>query len=78
MTRLNDFNRIEELLEILTEEGFEGLAKAITVLINEAMKIERQRFLRALPHEGTERRNACANKFRRSEQKQRFGDLIAI
>ena len=75
MTRLNDFNRLQELLEILIEEGFEGLARAISLLINEAMKIERQRFLCASPYERTERRRGYANGFKKKRVKTRIGEL---
>ena len=75
MTRLNDFNRLQELLEKVVEEGFEGLARAISLLINEAMKIERQRFLCASPYERTERRRGYANGFKKKRVKTRIGEL---
>ncbi|MBL8692736.1 MAG: hypothetical protein JNJ88_01425, partial [Planctomycetes bacterium] len=44
------------ILEVLLTEGFGGLAEALQMLLNEMMKIERARFLRADSHERTEER----------------------
>jgi hypothetical protein len=33
--------RLEELLQLLSEHGFDGMAEAIEILMNEAMKLER-------------------------------------
>ena len=31
----------DEMIQLLADEGFEGMAEAITILVNEAMKLER-------------------------------------
>ncbi len=41
----------KEYVEQLTEQGLEGLPKLIRVLINEAIQIERQNYLKAKPYE---------------------------
>lgn len=40
---------VMEALELLAEQGFEGLARALEILLNEAMKIERMQVLEAGP-----------------------------
>lgn len=42
---------IADALEHLTEKGFEGMARAVEILLNEAMKLERSEFLGAGPYE---------------------------
>jgi hypothetical protein len=43
-------------MELLITNGFDGLAGAITVLLNTAMRIERSRYLQAEPYERSQRR----------------------
>ena len=38
-------NRVGDLVELLIEHGFDGMAQAMQLLLNECMKIERQSFL---------------------------------
>ena len=52
-----------EVLELLAEQGFEGLAEAMQTLLNEAMKLERSQVLGARPYERTARRQGYANGF---------------
>ena len=40
-----------EVLELLSDQGFEGMANAMQILLNEAMKLERAEFIGAAPHE---------------------------
>ena len=46
----------DEIAELLAEHGFDGLASAVTVLLNEVMKIERSHALGAGPYERSEQR----------------------
>ena len=41
------FKIANKLLEIISEEGFSGLNKAVQIIINQAMLIERDRHLKA-------------------------------
>ena len=43
-----------DLLEIVSSEGLAGMPKAIAILLNEAMKIERSQALNAAPYQRTE------------------------
>ena len=64
MTRQDHGTPIEQMLSTLADEGFEGLAEAIGLLLNEAMKIERSAFLGAGPYERCESRRGHANGFK--------------
>ena len=43
----------QDLLMLLAEHGFDGMAQALQLLFNEAMKLERTAFLGAQPFERT-------------------------
>ena len=47
---------IEDVLELLVIEEFEGMADAMSVLLNEAMRLDRSRHLGAGPRERVETR----------------------
>jgi len=75
MTRLREFTAAEAAMRHLVESGFEGLASAIELLLNEAMKLERGTFLRAGPHERTEERRGYANGYKDKTVRSRLGAL---
>jgi hypothetical protein len=52
-----------EMLNLLIEHGFEGMAWAMQTLLNEAMKIERSQVLAAQPYQRTPQRRIGANGF---------------
>ena len=64
-----------EVLELLAEEGFEGLAEAMQILLNEAMKLERSQVLGARPYQRTPRRQGYANGFKPRTIHTRIGPL---
>jgi len=41
--------QFEMAMELLIDNGFNGVAEAITLMLNEAMCIERSRYLQAAP-----------------------------
>lgn len=47
--------------EVLSERGLEGLGSAVEILINEAMRIERDKHINAKAYERTEFRTGYAN-----------------
>ena len=75
MTHPEPHTAIQAALESLVEEGFDGMATAMQILFNEAMKIERSQFLRAEPHERTSEREGYANGFKPKSVKSRIGRL---
>lgn len=66
---------IARAMEVLSEHGLEGMAKAVELLLNEAMKVERAGFLGAAPHERTAQRIGHANGFKPKTLNTRLGRL---
>jgi transposase-like protein len=75
MTHPEQHTAIQSALETLVEEGFDGMATAMQILFNEAMKIERSQFLGAAPHERTSDRAGYANGYKPKSMKSRVGEL---
>ena len=68
-------NPISQIMEIIIEQGFGGMDQAMTILINEAMKIERTSTLRANYYERTPDRLGHANGYKPKHVKSRLGNL---
>ena len=68
-------NALEGILELLCEEGFEGLGAALERLLNELMKMERGAHLGARPYERTSERRGYANGFKPKRVRTRMGEL---
>ena len=64
-----------QVLDLLIECGFDGMAQAMELLLNEAMKLERSAVLGALPYERTPGRRGHANGFKPKTVHTRVGDL---
>jgi len=62
-------------LEQLTEQGLEGLPELIRVVVNEAMRIERENHLQAKPYERNEVRQGHANGYKPKTVKTRVGEV---
>lgn len=73
MTRNNEFNATERALQMICDNGMEGLAEAIRLLLNEAMRIERSQALGAAPYERTEGRRGHANGYKPKTVATRLG-----
>ncbi|MEE9369002.1 MAG: hypothetical protein V3V05_09080 [Pontiella sp.] len=56
MNDTTEDNPIDQIMEIIIEQGFGGMDQAMTILINEAMKIERSHVLQATAYERTPHR----------------------
>lgn len=65
----------QEILELLAEHGFEGMAQAMQILFNEAMKLERNLVLGAQPYQRTSQRRGYANGFKPKTVDSRVGRL---
>lgn len=63
------------ILRMLIEHGFDGMSQAISMLVNEAMKLEREHFLKAKPYERTQERTDYANGFKPRTLQSRMGPL---
>ena len=75
MTHEDQSTRFEELLQLLSEHGFDGMAEAIEILMNEAMKLERADALGAMPYQRSESRRGHAHGFKPKTVNSRLGRL---
>lgn len=75
MTRQTQSTELEAIVELLAEHGFEGMAQAVEILFNEAMKLQRSEALGALPYQRTSERRGHANGFKPKTVKSRLGTL---
>ena len=66
---------VREVVQVLAEQGFEGMAQAMELLINECMKIERQAALGVGPYQRGDARRGQANGFKPRRLKTRVGQL---
>jgi len=66
---------IDDAVELLKTHGFDGLAEAVSVLMNSAMVAERSEFLGAAPYQRSATRNGYANGFKDKTVKTRLGAL---
>ena len=64
-----------EVVQVLAEHGFDGMAQMMELLINECMKIERQEALGVGPYQRGEARRGQANGFKPKRLKTRVGPL---
>jgi hypothetical protein len=75
MTHQNNDNKLDTVMEMLIENGFEGFADVLRILLNEAMKIERDHALGAKPYEHTDSRKGYANGYKPKTVYTRMGRL---
>jgi putative transposase len=68
-------NLIEEIVKELIGHGTEGLKPVLELIMNAAMKIEREQFLGATSHERSEERKGYANGYKPKELHTRMGSL---
>jgi putative transposase len=64
-----------EVVQVLAEHGFDGMAQAMELFINECMKIERQQALGVGPYQRGAARHGQANGFKPKRLKTRIGQL---
>ena len=75
MTYQQENTAFDQAMELLIQNGFNGVATPITILMNAAMKIERSRFLNADPYERTEERQGYANGYKDKTVNTRVGSI---
>jgi putative transposase len=75
MTRPDQSNALDEVVQLLVEHGFDGMAQAIQTLFNEAMKFQRVTVLGAEPYQRCETRRGYANGFKPKTVASRLGKL---
>jgi len=75
MTFENNNNRLNDAMELLISNGFDGIAQVMQALLNATMLLERERYLGAGIYERTEERQGYANGFKPKIIKTRIGEL---
>jgi transposase-like protein len=75
MAQHNEDRPIGEAVELLKTHGFDGLAEAVTVLLNSAMVAERSEHLGAGLYERSSDRRGYANGYKDKILKTRLGTL---
>jgi len=75
MAHRTDGTVFETVMELLTEAGFEGFCEAFTILMNEAMRVERSDAIGARPYERSENRKGYANGFKPKTVSTRMGKV---
>ena len=75
MTHDNDCTLPEPLLCMLTENGLDGLPKAISLILNLAMHAERQKYLGVEPYERGSQRTDYANGYKDKTIATRVGPV---
>lgn len=75
MTHLNHPQLIQSVLQLLNEEGSDGFAEGLRLLVNQAMQAERSHVLHAQPFERTDARLGHANGFKPKTLKTRLGPI---
>lgn len=75
MTHHPERSGLDAALESITATGLDGMAEAIRILVNEAMKLERAEFLGAQPHERSDARRGYANGFKPKTVHTRVGSI---
>ena len=71
MTHHNDYTFSEDLVE----KGLEAVPEMMRVLINQAMQVERSKYLQADQYERTEERKGHANGYKPKTVRTRMGEI---
>lgn len=76
MTQGNENNLLATLMQMVNENGLEALAETFRILLNEAMRIERDQSLGAGLYERTDNRQGYANGYKPKTLDTRMGKLM--
>ena len=75
MTYQNDFTLPGEIVEQIAKQGLDYRPELIRSVMNAAMQIERQKYLRANRYERSEERRGHANGYKDKTVKTRVGEV---
>ena len=75
MTYSHNFTLPEELLEQISDQGFDYLPDLIRIMINAAMQAEWQKHLGVAPYERSSERRDYANGYKPKTMKTRMGEI---
>ena len=75
MTHPTNPELLNDVLQLLTDQGHDGFAEGLRLLVNEAMRLERHQVLQAQPYERTDTRKGYANGFKPKTLSSRVGPI---
>jgi putative transposase len=75
MAHHTDPELLNHVLQLLTEQGHDGFAEGLRLLVNEAMRVERHQVLQAQPYERTDARKGYANGYKPKTLVSRVGPI---
>ncbi len=75
MTHHHDPDLLNTVLQLLTTQGSASIAEGFRLLLNEAMRLEREAVLQAQPYERCEGRLGHANGFKPKTLNTRMGQV---
>jgi len=75
MTHLENYTFSKTFVDELIESGFDGIPEMFRIIMNNAMKAERDQFLQADKYERTEDRLGYANGYKPKTIKSRVGEV---
>ena len=75
MAHPTDPELLNNVLQLLTEQGHDGFAEGLRLLVNEAMRVERHQVLQAQPYERTDTRKGYANGYKPKTLSSRVGPI---
>ena len=73
--RQSDLTLPVEFLEEIAAQGFDALPELIRIVMNEAMRMERQKYLGVAPYQRSSKRQGHANGFKPHTAKTRVGEI---
>ena len=75
MTRETQATTLDQIVELISENGTQEMAQTMTELLNLAMRFERDDFLKAGPYERTAERRGPANGYKPKTVRTMLGPL---
>ena len=75
MTYREDFTLPAELLDQVSQQGFDVLPELVRIIVNAAMQAERQQYLKAAPYQRTPERETYANGYKPKTVQTRVGNI---
>lgn len=75
MTHHADSELLNTILQLITDQGTDGLAEGLRLLVNQAMLVERSQALQARPYQRTETRQGYANGYKDKTFTTRLGPI---
>ena len=76
MTRKHDPTPQQQAVQLLADQGVEGMLEAMRLILNQAMRLQRQQALGAEPYQRTDQRRGYANGFKPRTLDTRLGRLV--